>query len=298
MFIKKSNSITVNISKTIALASLLCVGANANEIKNQEIIKVFYQNATSNSLLVKKEINEANETFKNVSSVLNNKKNAIARLVEINKVKNPETRKFMLNIYLNQLAEIEKKYDKSLIDYPNSKNLEDQVKNILNSDLVELVDKRILITYSTLKNKVKFKDDDIRFRDIVANSMEEVVKLTKKLEALSLNPYNNILEVTYDAELGGDRKYNENLKNYIIEENNLNKTLIKLINENRDEQIFTNNEIQTFISYLKVKRTKCKDLSEDNRSYLKTKVIDMEDRIIYILNDFVHENKSVGLNIF
>ena len=59
---------------------------NANEIKNQEIIKVFYQNATSNSLLVKKEINEANETFKNVSSVLNNKKNAIARLVEINKV--------------------------------------------------------------------------------------------------------------------------------------------------------------------------------------------------------------------
>ncbi len=248
-------------------------------------------------MLVKKEINEANETFKNVSSVLNNKKNAIARLVEINKVKNPETRKFMLNIYLNQLAEIEKKYDKSLIDYPNSKNLEDQVKNILNSDLVELVDKRILITYATLKNKVKFKDDDIRFRDIVANSMEEVVKLTKKLEKLSLNPYNNILEVTYDAELGQDRKYNEDLKNYIIG-NNLNKTLIKLINENRDEQIFTNNEIQTFISYLKVKRTKCKDLSEDNRSYLKTKVIDMEDRIIYILNDFVHENKSVGLNIF
>ena len=284
MFIKKSNSIIVNISKTIALASLLCVGANANEIKNQEIIKV-------------KEINEANETFKNVSSVLNNKKNAIARLVEINKVKNPETRKFMLNIYLNQLAEIEKKYDKSLIDYPNSKNLEDQVKNILNSDLVELVDKRILITYSTLKNKVKFKDDDIRFRDIVANSMEEVVKLTKKLEKLSLNPYNNILEVTYDAELGQDRKYNEDLKNYIIG-NNLNKTLIKLINENRDEQIFTNNEIQTFISYLKVKRTKCKDLSEDNRNYLKTKVIDMEDRIVYILNDFVHENKSVGLNIF
>lgn len=284
MFIKKSSSIIVNISKTIALASLLCVGANANEIKNQEIIKV-------------KEINEVNETFKNVSSVLNNKKNAIARLVEINKVKNPETRKFMLNIYLNQLAEIEKKYDKSLIDYPNSKNLEDQVKNILNSDLVELVDKRILTTYATLKNKVKFKDDDIRFRDIVANSMEEVVKLTKKLEKLSLNPYNNILEVTYDAELGQDRKYNEDLKNYIIG-NNLNKTLIKLINENRDEQIFTNNEIQTFISYLKVKRTKCKDLSEDNRSYLKTKVIDMEDRIIYILNDFVHENKSVGLNIF
>lgn len=281
MFIKKSN---LTIKNIILLVSLLCVGANANEIKNQEIIKV-------------KEINEANETFKNVSSVLNNKKNAIARLVEINKVKNPETRKFMLNIYLNQLAEIEKKYDKSLIDYPNSKNLEDQVKNILNSDLVELVDKRILITYATLKNKVKFKDDDIRFRDIVANSMEEVVKLTKKLEALSLNPYNNILEVTYDAELGQDRKYNEDLKNYIIG-NNLNKTLIKLINENRDEQIFTNNEIQTFISYLKVKRTKCKDLSEDNRSYLKTKVIDMEDRIIYILNDFVHENKSVGLNIF
>lgn len=281
MFIKKSN---LTIKNIILLASLLCVGANANEIKNQEIIKV-------------KEINEANETFKNVSSVLNNKKNAIARLVEINKVKNPETRKFMLNIYLNQLAEIEKKYDKSLIDYPNSKNLEDQVKNILNSDLVELVDKRILITYATLKNKVKFKDDDIRFRDIVANSMEEVVKLTKKLEKLSLNPYNNILEVTYDAELGQDRKYNEDLKNYIIG-NNLNKTLIKLINENRDEQIFTNNEIQTFISYLKVKRTKCKDLSEDNRSYLKTKVIDMEDRIIYILNDFVHENKSVGLNIF
>ena len=294
MFIKKSN---LTIKNIILLASLLCVGANANEIKNQEIIKVFYQNATSNELLVKKEINEANETFKNVSSVLNNKKNAIARLVEINKVKNPETRKFMLNIYLNQLAEIEKKYDKSLIDYPNSKNLEDQVKNILNSDLVELVDKRILITYATLKNKVKFKDDDIRFRDIVANSMEEVVKLTKKLEKLSLNPYNNILEVTYDAELGQDRKYNEDLKNYIIG-NNLNKTLIKLINENRDEQIFTNNEIQTFISYLKVKRTKCKDLSEDNRSYLKTKVIDMEDRIIYILNDFVHENKSVGLNIF
>ena len=281
MFIKKSN---LTIKNIILLASLLCVGANANEIKNQEIIKV-------------KEINEANETFKNVSSVLNNKKNAIARLVEINKVKNPETRKFMLNIYLNQLAEIEKKYDKSLIDYPNSKNLEDQVKNILNSDLVELVDKRILITYSTLKNKVKFKDDDIRFRDIVTNTIEEVVKLTKKLEALSLNPYNNILEVTYDAELGQDRKYNEDLKNYIIG-NNLNKTLIKLINENRDEQIFTNNEIQTFISYLKVKRTKCKDLSEDNRSYLKTKVIDMEDRIIYILNDFVHENKSVGLNIF
>lgn len=281
MFIKKSN---LTIKNIILLASLLCVGANANEIKNQEIIKV-------------KEINEANETFKNVSSVLNNKKNAIARLVEINKVKNPETRKFMLNIYLNQLAEIEKKYDKSLIDYPNSKNLEDQVKNILNSDLVELVDKRILITYATLKNKVKFKDDDIRFRDIVANSMEEVVKLTKKLEKLSLNPYNNILEVTYDAELGQDRKYNEDLKNYIIG-NNLNKTLIKLINENRDEQIFTNNEIQTFISYLKVKRTKCKDLSEDNRSYLKTKVIDMEDRIVYILNDFVHENKSVGLNIF
>lgn len=281
MFIKKSN---LTIKNIILLASLLCVGANANEIKNQEIIKV-------------KEINEANETFKNVSSVLNNKKNAIARLVEINKVKNPETRKFMLNIYLNQLAEIEKKYDKSLIDYPNSKNLEDQVKNILNSDLVELVDKRILITYATLKNKVKFKDDDIRFRDIVANSMEEVVKLTKKLEKLSLNPYNNILEVTYDAELGQDRKYNEDLKNYIIG-NNLNKTLIKLINENRDEQIFTNNEIQTFISYLKVKRTKCKDLSEDNRNYLKTKVIDMEDRIIYILNDFVHENKSVGLNIF
>ena len=284
MFIKKSNSIIVNISKTIALASLLCVAANANEINKQEIIKV-------------KEFNETNETFKNISSILNNKKNAIARLVEINKVKNPETRKFMLNIYLNQLAEIEKKYDKSLIDYPNSKNLEDQVKNILNSDLVELVDKRILITYATLKNKVKFKDDDIRFRDIVANSMEEVVKLTKKLEKLSLNPYNNILEVTYDAELGQDRKYNEDLKNYIIG-NNLNKTLIKLINENRDEQIFTNNEIQTFISYLKVKRTKCKDLSEDNRSYLKTKVIDMEDRIIYILNDFVHENKSVGLNIF
>ena len=281
MFIKKSN---LTIKNIILLASLLCVGANANEIKNQEIIKV-------------KEINEANETFKNVSSVLNNKKNAIARLVEINKVKNLETRKFMLNIYLNQLAEIEKKYDKSLIDYPNSKNLEDQVKNILNSDLVELVDKRILITYATLKNKVKFKDDDIRFRDIVANSMEEVVKLTKKLEKLSLNPYNNILEVTYDAELGQDRKYNEDLKNYIIG-NNLNKTLIKLINENRDEQIFTNNEIQTFISYLKVKRTKCKDLSEDNRSYLKTKVIDMEDRIIYILNDFIHENKSVGLNIF
>ncbi len=297
MFIKKSNSIIGNISKSILLASILCVGANANEIKNQEITKVFYQNATSNSLLVKKEINEANETFKNVSSVLNNKKNAIARLVEINKVKNPETRKFMLNIYLNQLSEIEKKYDKSLIDYPNSKNLEDQVKNILNSDLVELVDKRILITYSTLKNKVKFKDDDIRFRDVVTNTIEEVVKLTKKLEALSLNPYNNILEVTYDAELGQDRKYNEDLKNYIIG-NNLNKTLIKLINENRDEQIFTNNEIQTFISYLKVKRTKCKDLSEDNRSYLKTKVIDMEDRIIYILNDFVHENKSVGLNIF
>ena len=294
MFIKKSN---LTIKNIILLASLLCVAANANEIKNQEIIKVFYQNATSNSLLVKKEINEANETFKNVSSVLNNKKNAIARLVEINKVKNPETRKFMLNIYLNQLAEIEKKYDKSLIDYPNSKNLEDQVKNILNSDLVELVDKRILITYSTLKNKVKFKDDDIRFRDVVTNTIEEVVKLTKKLEALSLNPYNNILEVTYDAELGQDRKYNEDLKNYIIG-NNLNKTLIKLINENRDEQIFTNNEIQTFISYLKVKRTKCKDLSEDNRSYLKTKVIDMEDRIIYILNDFVHENKSVGLNIF
>lgn len=41
-----------------------------------------------------------------------------------------------------------------------------------------------------------------------------------------------------------------------MEEDNLNKTLIKLINENRDEQIFTNNEIQTFISYLKVKRTK------------------------------------------
>lgn len=284
MFIKKSNSIIVNISKTIALASLLCVGANANEINKQEIIKV-------------KEFNETNETFKNISSVLNNKKNAIARLVEINKVKNPETRKFMLNIYLNQLAELELKYDKSLIDYPNSKNLEDQVKNILNSDLVELVDKRILITYATLKNKVKFKDDDIRFRDIVTNTIEEVVKLTKKLEALSLNPYNNILEVTYDAELGGDRKYNEDLKNYIIG-NNLNKTLIKLINENRDEQIFTNNEIQTFISYLKVKRTKCKDLSEDNRSYLKTKVIDMEDRIIYILNDFVHENKSVGLNIF
>ena len=281
MFIKKSN---LTIKNIILLASLLCVGANANEIKNQEIIKV-------------KEINEANETFKNVSSVLNNKKNAIARLVEINKVKNPETRKFMLNIYLNQLSEIEKKYDKSLIDYPNSKNLEDQVKNILNSDLVELVDKRILITYSTLKNKVKFKDDDIRFRDVVTNTIEEVVKLTKKLEALSLNPYNNILEVTYDAELGQDRKYNEDLKNYIIG-NNLNKTLIKLINENRDEQIFTNNEIQTFISYLKVKRTKCKDLSEDNRSYLKTKVIDMEDRIIYILNDFVHENKSVGLNIF
>ena len=281
MFIKKSN---LTIKNIILLASLLCVGANANEIKNQEIIKV-------------KEINEANETFKNVSSVLNNKKNAIARLVEINKIKNPETRKFMLNIYLNQLAEIEKKYDKSLIDYPNSKNLEDQVKNILNSDLVELVDKRILITYTTLKNKVKFKDDDIRFRDIVANSMEEVVKLTKKLEKISLNPYNNILEVTYDAELGQDRKYNEDLKNYIIG-NNLNKTLIKLINENRDEQIFTNNEIQTFISYLKIKRTKCKDLSEDNRSYLKTKVIDMEDRIIYILNDFVHENKSVGLNIF
>lgn len=284
MFIKKSNSIIVNISKTIALASLLCVGANANEINKQEIIKV-------------KEFNETNENFKNISSVLNNKKNAIARLVEINKVKNPETRKFMLNIYLNQLAELELKYDKSLIDYPNSKNLEDQVKNILNSDLVELVDKRILITYSTLKNKVKFKDDDIRFRDVVTNTIEEVVKLTKKLEALSLNPYNNILEVTYDAELGQDRKYNEDLKNYIIG-NNLNKTLIKLINENRDEQIFTNNEIQTFISYLKVKRTKCKDLSEDNRSYLKTKVIDMEDRIIYILNDFVHENKSVGLNIF
>ena len=184
MFIKKSN---LTIKNIILLASLLCVSANANEIKNQEIIKV-------------KEINEANETFKNVSSVLNNKKNAIARLVEINKVKNPETRKFMLNIYLNQLAEIEKKYDKSLIDYPNSKNLEDQVKNILNSDLVELVDKRILITYATLKNKVKFKDDDIRFRDIVANSMEEVVKLTKKLEKLSLNPYNNILKVTYDDE--------------------------------------------------------------------------------------------------
>ena len=298
MFIKKSNLTIKNISKSILLASILCVGANANEIKNQEIIKVFYQNATSNSLLVKKEINEANETFKNVSSVLNNKKNAIARLVEINKVKNPETRKFMLNTYLNQLAELELKYDKSLIDYPNSKNLEDQVKNILNSDLVELVDKRILITYATLKNKVKFKDDDIRFRDIVTNTIEEVVKLTKKLEALSLNPYNNILEVTYDAELGGDRKYNDNLKNYIMEEDDLNKTLIKLINENRDEQIFTNNEIQTFISYLKVKRTKCKDLSEDNRSYLKTKVIDMEDRIIYILNDFVHENKSVGLNIF
>ena len=297
MFIKKSNSIIGNISKSILLASILCVGANANEIKNQEITKVFYQNATSNELLVKKEINEANETFKNISSVLNNKKNAIARLVEINKVKNPETRKFMLNIYLNQLAEIEKKYDKSLIDYPNSKNLEDQVKNILNSDLVELVDKRILITYTTLKNKVKFKDDDIRFRDVVTNTIEEVVKLTKKLEKLSLNPYNNILEVTYDAELGGDRKYNEDLKNYIIG-NNLNKTLIKLINENRDEQIFTNNEIQTFISYLKVKRTKCKDLSEDNRNYLKTKVIDMEDRIVYILNDFVHENKSVGLNIF
>ena len=284
MFIKKSNSIIVNISKTIALASLLCVAANANEINKQEIIKV-------------KEFNETNENFKNISSVLNNKKNAIARLVEINKVKNPETRKFMLNIYLNQLAELELKYDKSLIDYPNSKNLEDQVKNILNSDLVELVDKRILITYATLKNKVKFKDDDIRFRDIVTNTIEEVVKLTKKLEALSLNPYNNILEVTYDAELGQDRKYNEDLKNYIIG-NNLNKTLIKLINENRDEQIFTNNEIQTFISYLKVKRTKCKDLSEDNRNYLKTKVIDMEDRIIYILNDFVHENKSVGLNIF
>ena len=71
-------------------------------------------------MLVKKEFNETNENFKNISSVLNNKKNAIARLVEINKVKNPETRKFMLNIYLNQLAEIEKKYDKSLIDYPNT----------------------------------------------------------------------------------------------------------------------------------------------------------------------------------
>ena len=175
MFIKKSNSIIGNISKSILLASILCVGANANEIKNQEIIKVFYQNATSNSLLVKKEINETNENFKNISSVLNNKKNAIARLVEINKVKNPETRKFMLNIYLNQLAELELKYDKSLIDYPNSKNLEDQVKNILNSDLVELVDKRILITYATLKNKVKFKDDDIRFRDVVTNTIEEVV---------------------------------------------------------------------------------------------------------------------------
>lgn len=78
--------------------------ANANEIKNQEIIKVFYQNATSNLLLVKKEINEANETFKNVSSVLNNKKNAIARLVEINKVKNPETRKFYVKYIFESIS--------------------------------------------------------------------------------------------------------------------------------------------------------------------------------------------------
>ena len=41
-------------------------------------------------MLVKKEFNETNENFKNISSVLNNKKNAIARLVEINKVKNIE----------------------------------------------------------------------------------------------------------------------------------------------------------------------------------------------------------------
>ena len=87
MFIKKSN---LTIKNIILLASLLCVGANANEINKQEIIKV-------------KEFNETNENFKNISSVLNNKKNAIARLVEINKVKNPETRKFMLNIYLNFL---------------------------------------------------------------------------------------------------------------------------------------------------------------------------------------------------
>ena len=36
MFIKKSN---LTIKNIILLASLLCVGANANEIKNQEIIK-------------------------------------------------------------------------------------------------------------------------------------------------------------------------------------------------------------------------------------------------------------------
>ena len=273
-----------NITKNLFLTSLL-IGSSlsSNELTLNNINDIEK---------IHKIINQE-EVFKNLSHILNKEVSVINRIEKLNQIKDLETRTFFIEKFITELEKIQNKYDRSLIDYPNSKNLEEQVKNILNSNLKELCDQRILKAYSTLKNIVKFDDIDDNYRELLMSTIREVEKLSLKLDTINFNPYNTILEVTYDAP-NISRETNEDIKNKIFE-NKLNNLLSYFVSESFKEEVFSNIEIQLFKNYLVLKEINLSNLNKDTQEYLNGEIVDMEDRIISILNELTHE-RSIGLN--
>ncbi len=123
--------------------------------------------------------------------------------------------------------------------------------------------------------------------------VREVEKLSLKLDTINFNPYNTILEVTYDVQ-NISRETNEDIKNKIFE-NKLNNLLSYFVSESFKEEVFSNIEIQLFKNYLVLKEINLSNLNKDTQEYLNGEIVDMEDRIISILNELTHE-RSIGLN--
>lgn len=266
-----------NIAKSVVVASILI----GNSMSAKEI-------SLGNNIDYSKTLNHNSELK------LKKGEYVIDKLYNLSKIEDENIRNFFIEQFVNDLAKVQKRYNQSIIDYPNVNNLKQQVNAILNSNLIELCDSRILKTYSRLKESIKFKDSDKVYRNIVLNTIEQIELLTIKLDRLNLNPHNTILEITHNVPYKDfKRNGNEFIKNKIYE-NDFAETLKYFVETDKEDNL-TKMELEVFKNYLILSNINTSKLSDVAKSFIELELSKLEDNATLVLNDFIQEH-SIGLN--
>lgn len=308
MFIYNINSINQKLSKLISstiVATILISTNNLFAQNNYDIpnykIELNYQNNN-------------NELFKNIEILFNNSKDiyAIEQIKILNNLSKPNENGYVfleqinlnykeniyLNNYLDKLREIQKKYDYSILEYPISKNINDQIKNILNSNLKELCDIRPLKTYLSLNDKIKANPKE--YIELINENIKQINIVKNNLEKINLKPLIYILDITYDIDFKfNDKKINNDLKNKIYKNDFITnlKYFSDPINKNEIDGYFTDKDILMFKYFLILNEIDLSSLNEDNKNYLIQEKEYIENYCLMAFNDILNPIKSIGLNI-
>lgn len=308
MFIYNINSINQKLSKLISstiVATILISTNNLFAQNNYDIpnykIELNYQNNN-------------NELFKNIEILFNNSKDiyAIEQIKILNNLSKPNENGYVfleqinlnykeniyLNNYLDKLREIQKKYDYSILEYPISKNIDDQIKNIINSNLKELCDIRPLKTYLSLNDKIKANPKE--YIELINENIKQINIVKNNLEKINLKPLIYILDITYDIDFKfNDKKTNNDLKNKIYKNDFITnlKYFSDPINKNEINGYFTDKDILMFKYFLILNEVDLSTLNEDNKNYLIQEKEYIENYCLMAFNDILNPIKSIGLNI-